>query len=182
MNRLVQTLIALGRFKLLLTVGALAAVGLVMLGMLLTAPRTRVEQSLGRDISTVLARATSASTERFPPDDAQPIRSLEPVVGQALSPATIARLREAILSDSSYVWDDAKRCMFIADVAVTLMDDQGRPVARVALCFSCKEWIITVGERSLVEDFDPVAGLMGQIAAEAFPGEVFPPARAGRSP
>ncbi|MDX2016878.1 MAG: hypothetical protein SFY95_04460 [Planctomycetota bacterium] len=143
-------------------------------------PDSRVQRALGRDIAARLARTALAETQRFPPDPALPILSLAPVPGKNLSPATLAGLREAILSDASYVWDDAKPCVFTDDVRITLLDERRNPIAQIVLCFSCNEWSISVGERQLLEDFDPVAGLLNQVAAEAFPGERFPPDRVPR--
>jgi len=119
----------------------------------------------------LLASKGMASTVPNKPNSGKTISGLLLLgQGESLSDEQLARLKKLILSDDSYVFDWAKRCLPQPGIVLRLY--HGEKFVDVLLCYGCSMWGFAPQGSTTAqvwEDFDPVAKEMTALAKAVFP-------------
>lgn len=126
------------------------------------APGPRMRELLGD--AAIAAIRDAAKVRTFRRFNRWPVG----IHGLDLTPDQIARLQQILLSDGSYGWEGAKRCLPETDAELRFENDRGETTLTVELCFSCKMWMF-FGAGNAAEDYDPCAAALEALTLEAFP-------------
>jgi hypothetical protein len=77
---------------------------------------------------------------------------------KTLAPAEVAKLREYLLSDSSYQFERRKKCVFVPDYAFKFQDKNKEIVMLVS--FSCPQIKVLLNNHVIIIDHDPISAEM----------------------
>lgn len=155
-------------FKIIVVVGVLGILASGYWYWWLTRPYPPLLASLisRSGVEAIISAHHVRAVRLIDEDHARPHGPQRRVQGPILTTDQLAELRELILNDNHYVWEDAKPCIFHPDVELIFENRRGTPLQTVTLCLTCLEWTFATGGN---EDFDPVAPQLQSMINALFP-------------